>query len=289
MILIAGGTGRLGSQVANALCHRDLRVRVMSRGLTPPADRLDEKVEVIHADVRDPATLAEPLEGVDLVLSAVQGFVGPGDVTPESVDRDGNLNLIEAAERQGAAFILISVFGAAADSQMELFRMKYAAEQRLRAASCPWTIIRPEACTQTWANIIEQTAGKSGRPLVFGRGNAPISWLSVDDLAALVERTVLDDSLRGRVLEICGPEPATLLELATMVMTRRGWDGSPRRVPRPILHVMANTVGRVRPEIGRQSRAALAMDTMPVRRDDALRAEFPDLPRTPVSEAIARL
>lgn len=288
MILVAGGTGRLGSRIANALCGRDLRVRVMSRGLTP-AGLLEEKVEVVHGDVRDPASLVGAMDGVDLVVSAVQGFVGPGGVTPESVDRDGNLNLIQAAEAQGAAFVLISVLGAAADSPMELFRMKYAAEQRLRSGTCQWTIVRPEACAETWADILEQTAGKSGRPLVFGRGNAPISWLGVDDVAALVERAVLDDSLRNRILEICGPETATLMELARMVMTHRGRTGNPRHVPRSMLHLMANTVGRARPDMGRQSRAALAMDDMPPRQDDALRAEFPDLPRTPVSQVIARL
>ncbi|WP_328989015.1 SDR family oxidoreductase [Kribbella sp. NBC_01245] len=289
MILIAGGTGRLGSQLANALCRRDFRVRVMSRGLSPHADRLDEKVEVVHGDIRDPADLVTAMDGVELVVSAVQGFAGPGDVSPESVDRDGNINLIEAAEKQGAAFVLVSVLGAATDSRMELFRMKYAAEQRLRAGSCQWTIVRPEASAETWANIIEQTAGKSGRPLVFGRGDAPISWVSVQDVAALVERAVLDESLRNRVLEISGPEPATLMELAKMVMVRQGWTGSPRRVPRPMLHVMANTVGRLRPEMDRQARASLAMDNMPTHRSDVLRAEFPDLPCTPVSAVIAQL
>lgn len=289
MILIAGGTGHLGSQLANALSRRDLRVRAMSRGLSPRAGRLEEKVEVVHADVRDPAELAEVMDGVDVVVSAVQGFVGPGGVTPESVDRDGNINLIEAAEKQGAAFVLVSILGAAMDSRMELFRMKYAAEQRLRAGSCPWTIVRPEAYAETWANIMEQTAGKSSRPLVFGNGNAPISWVSVQDVAALIERAVVDESLRNRVLDISGPEPATLMELAKMVMVRRGWTGSPRRVPRPMLHVMANTIGRLRPEMGRQARAALEMDNMPVHRSDVLRAEFPDLPCTPVSEVIARL
>jgi uncharacterized protein YbjT (DUF2867 family) len=289
MILIAGGTGRLGSQIANALCRRDHRVRVLSRGLTSPVSELMEKVEVVHGDVRDPASLVDAVSGVDVVVSAVQGFVGPGGVTPSSVDRDGNINLIEAAEAQGAAFVLVSVLGAAADSRMELFRMKYAAEQRLRAGSCAWTIVRPEACAETWVNIMEQTAGKSGRPLVFGRGNAPISWVSVDDVAALVELAVLDESLRDRVLEICGPEPITLMDLAQRVMSHRGHTGTPRRVPRPMLHLMANTVGRGRPEMGRQARAALEMDNLPVLRDDALRAEFPGLPRTPVSEVIGRL
>ena len=289
MILIAGGTGRLGSRIANDLCRRDLRVRVLSRGLTTPVLVLEDKVEVVHGDVRDRAGLDQAMNGIDVVVAAVQGFVAPGDVTPESVDRDGNINLIEAAEARGASFVLVSAVGVAADSPMELFRMKYAAEQRLRAGSCKWTIVRSDAYVETWADILTQTAGASGRPLIFGRGTAPVSWVSVDDVAALTEQAVLDDSLRNRVLEICGPEPIALMDLAKLVMAHQGWPGNPRRVPRPILHLMANTIGRVRPALGRQARAALAMDNLPTRHDDALRAEFPNLPRTPISQAISRL
>jgi len=287
MILVVGGTGRLGVRVVDRLCRRGLGVRVLSRGRTPLTGQLGDEVEVVRGDVRDPASLREPMAGVDAVVSCVQGFAGPGGITPESVDRDGNIHLIDAAESVGADVVMVSVMGASAGSPMELMRMKFAAEQRLRASSSGWTMIRPDAFAETWVDVLEQTAGRSGRPLVFGRGNNPISWVSVEDVAALVERAVVDPALRGRVLEICGPEPATLTRLAEMVMARHERAGQPRRVPRPLLHGMAYSVGRVRPAIGRQARAALAMDRLPTHQDAALRAEFPDLPCTPVSRVVA--
>ena len=289
MILIAGGTGCLGSVVANRLHQRGVSVRVLRRGLAPHPGTIDPGVELVRADVRDPASLGKPMEGVDLVVSAVQGFVGPEGVTPQSVDRDGNIHLIEAAERVGADIVMVSVIGASPDSLLELMRAKYAAEERLRSGTSAWTILRPEAYAETWTRLLEQTAGKSHRPLVFGRGDNPITWVSVDDVAALVERAVADDTLRGRVLEICGPEPATLTRLAEMIMTQHGWSGKPRHVPRPMLHAMANTVGLLKPEMALQARAALAMDELPTTNDTALRNEFPDLPCTPVSDVVAAL
>lgn len=286
MILIAGGTGRLGSLVANHLSE-DHDVRVLSRGLVAPREPLDDRVEQVFADVRDPGSLGAAFDGVDVVVSAVQGFVGAGGVTPQNVDRQGNIHLIEAAERAGADVVLMSVTGAAPDSPMELFRLKHDAEERLRRSSVAWTIIRAEAFTEQWARIVEDTAGTSQRPMVFGRGDNPISWVSVHDVAALVERAVTDRSLRGRTLDICGPDPTTLRDFVQLVMRHRGWQGAPRAVPRPMLHVMANTVGRMKPEMGRQARAALAMDVMPTSNDAATRAEFPDLPRTPVAAALA--
>jgi len=289
MILLAGGTGRLGSTVANLLRKRGIPIRVLSRGLAPHPGTLDTDVELVRGDVRDPASLRKPMEGVDLVVSAVQGFAGPGGVTPQSVDRDGNIHLIEAAERVGADIVMISVIGASPESPMELMRAKYAAEQSLRSSSCAWTILRPEAYAETWTELLEQTAGRSQRPLVFGRGDNPITWVSVGDVAALVERAAVDATFRGRVFEICGPEPVTVMRLAEMIMAQHGWTGKPRHVPRSMLHVMANTVGLLKPEMALQARAALAMDELPTTNDRALRIEFPDLPCTPVSQVVAAL
>jgi uncharacterized protein YbjT (DUF2867 family) len=287
MILVAGGTGRLGTAVVSLLCQRGDRVRVLSRGLAQQTRPPDSRAELVHGDVRDPATVRRHMEGVTSVVSAVQGFAGPGGVTPDSVDRAGNACLFEAAERVGADVVMVSTLGAAPESPMDLMRAKYAAEQRLRSGSARWTIVRPEAYAETWIGLLEETAGGSHRPLVFGRGDNPIKWVSVTDVAALVDRAVVDASLRGRVLEICGPESLSLRELAEAVMTQHGWTGRPRSVPRAMLHLMANTIGRARPEMGRQARAALTMDELPLADDTAVRAELVDLPCTPVSQVLA--
>jgi len=261
-------------------------VRVLSRGLKPDPGILLDGIEVVAGDVRDPTGLTAALEGVDVVLSAVQGFMGLDGVTPETVDRMGNINLVAAAESVGADIVMMSVIGASPDSPMELFRMKYAAEQRLLDSTTSWTVVRSDAYAETWLAVLEETAGKSGRPLVFGRGDRPISWVSVHDVAALVELAVTDSSLRGRILEICGPEPVTLTELAARFMSERGVAGKPRRVPRLMLHVIAGTVGRVRPTMRRQARASLAMDVLPTSDGAATRAVFPNLPSTPVSAVV---
>lgn len=289
MILVAGGTGQLGSRVAHRLVEAGHPVRVLSRGMSPHPGVVDPEVEVVRGDVRDARSLAGAMGGVDTVVSCVQGFAGPGGVTPESVDRDGNRNLVDAARTAGADVVLVSMTGAAADSPMELARMKHAAEEYLKAGGPAWTIVRGAAFAQVWLALVAETAGSSGRPMVFGRGDNPIRWVDVDEVAQLVERAVEDRSLRGETLDICGPESLTLMQLAQAYMDHNGVLGHPRRIPRPMLHVMAATVGRLRPELGRQARAALAMDVLPLAEDSATRARFPDIPRRPVSAVVASL
>jgi uncharacterized protein YbjT (DUF2867 family) len=260
VILVAGGTGRLGSMVIDRLVRRGLTVRVLTRDLERAQHLIGKGVEVVEGDVRDPAALIHAAAGVDIIVSAVQGFVGSGKVSPRTVDRDGNVNLIAAARMVGAAVVLMSVVGAAADSPIELSRMKYVAEEELRRSGVPFTVIRATPFLDTWVEILEGTAVHSGRPLIFGRGNSPIWFVKVGDVAALVERAVLDSSTRGSTLQVGGAESLTLNQLAALVQAEAGRTGSARHLPPLALVLLAHTIGLINPQLGRQARMALAMD-----------------------------
>lgn len=107
-------------------------------------------MEVVTADVRNRAGIHEAWHNASTVLSAVHGFAGPGRVSPQSVDRDGNANLINAAAALGVDVILMSVVGAWARHPMELYRAKHAAEQHLIASRTRWTIVRATAFLELW-------------------------------------------------------------------------------------------------------------------------------------------
>jgi uncharacterized protein YbjT (DUF2867 family) len=285
VILVAGGTGRLGSLVVGRLVSRGLEVRVLTREPQRAAHLAADQVVV--GDVRDRGSLGRAITGVDLVVSAVHGFVGPRGTSPTTVDRDGNANLVDAAKAVGADFVLMSTVGACADSPMELFRMKHAAEQYAAASGVRTTIVRATAFFELWIDLLSKTAARSGRPVVFGRGDNPINFVSVTDVAALVERAITDPAARGETFEIGGPDNLTFNELARAVQTAAGRDRPPRHVPSAVLHLMAATIGRVKPELGRQARAALAMDRVDLTFDAApIHRVYYDLPMTSVTEVL---
>lgn len=283
-IAIAGGSGRLGTLLVERLRAKGEPVRVLTRDRARTAHLGD--VEIAVGDVREPATLDAFVAGAKVVVSAVHGFVGVGGVTPASVDRDGNANLIDAASRAGAAIVLVSVYGASPDHPMELMRMKYAAEQRLAASGVPHTIVRATAFMETWVDVMKQTATAKHGPLVFGRGENPINFVSVRDVAALLERVVLDPSTRGQTLVIGGPDELSLGEVAARVAASHGLK-SPKQIPPIGLRIASLTVGIVKPAFGRQCRAALAMDRMNGRLVGAsARGQFADLPLTRFAEVL---
>ncbi len=246
MILVAGGTGRLGTLVTAALTERGDQVRVLTRNPRRAEQLIGSGAEVVEGDVRNPNTLTDAFAGVDTVVSAIQGFAGLGRVSPRAVDSDGNSHLISAAVDANADVVLVSVVGASADSPMELFRCKYVAEQKLKASGLPWTIVRATAFAEMWADILR-------KGIVLGQGDNPINFVSVRDVAAAVTDAALDTALRGQILEIGGPDNMTFNQFAALLKQLRGTPARVRHLPRPLLRTLA--------PLHRQPRAALTMDT----------------------------
>src|SRR5207249_1745738 len=73
--------------------------------------------------------------------------------------------------------------------------------------------------------------------------------VSVTDVAETVEHAVLDETTRGQIIEVSGPENLTLNELASQAHPARRL----RHVPPPVL--------RVASLLSRQARAGLIMDS----------------------------
>jgi uncharacterized protein YbjT (DUF2867 family) len=157
--------------------------------------------------------------------------------------------------------------------------MKWRAEEYLRASGVPWTIVRATAFAELWADVLRSTAAKSGRVQVFGRGENPVNFVSVADVATAVVHAVTTPELRGQVLTVAGPDNLTLNELAARV-----GDGRPvRHVPRAGLRAMALLARPVRPGMARSASMALAMDTVDLAVDAAPgHASYPWMPCTPI-------
>jgi NADH dehydrogenase len=268
VIIVAGGSGRLGQLIVTDLLARGEHVRVLVRDTERARALLGSGVEVLAGDVRRAAELRPLVDGASVVISAMHGFLGGRGAGPDEVDRLGNANLVNAAQAADAAVVLVSVLGAEADSRAELFRAKHAAEQQLRASGAAWTIVRAGPFLETWLGILTQTAGKSGRPLIFGRGAQPIPFVSAEDVAVVVSAAATDPALAGRILEVTG-RPITMNEFASALQAARGWQGSARHLPRPVLRAFSMLARPINPAFARQNGTALVMDTAVLAADPA--------------------
>ena len=286
MILVAGGTGLLGSKVVDRLVAAGEQVRVLTRDRRR-AGQLPAAVEIVVGDVRR-GSLDAAVRGCSCVVSAVQGFAGPGGTSPETVDRVGNRNLIQAATAAGACrFVLVSVAGAAPDHPMSLHRAKYAAELQVLDSPLTGVIVRPTAFLQTWLAIIGAKLASGGPALVLGPGRNPINFVSADDVADFVCLAVRDDPRIGAQLTVGGPQNLSFTDLAQRLVADAGRTGAIRHVPLAALRAMSLLARPVRPAFARQAAAAVVMNTIELSFDPLpLRERFPDIPATSIDDVL---
>lgn len=256
-------------------------MRVVTRDPARAADLTGAGIEVAVGDVRDSNSIERAMVGAQTVISAIQGFSGTGGDNPESVGRVGNGVLMRAARAAGAAhFILVSVQGAAPDHPMDLFRAKHLAEQEPRSSGLVWTIIRPAAYMETWAQLVGKPLVETGQTRIFGRGNNPINVVAADDVARFVELAAVDPALRGQVVAVGGPENLTMRQVVATFQTVTGKTGKVSHVPLPAMRALAVLLRPVNATVARQIQAGVVMDTRdmtfdPPRRSGATRPLFP--------------
>jgi uncharacterized protein YbjT (DUF2867 family) len=278
VILVTGGTGTLGRQLVAVLVARGEQVRVLTRD---PARADGLAAEVVVGDLRTPATLPDAVRGCAVVVAAAHGLVGDRRTNPATVDRDGNENLVRAAVDAGVQhLVLLSGLGAAPDHPMELLRMKHAAEQTVRESGLAWTIVRPAAYLETWQGIVGRKLVSGGPALVFGPGTNPINFVSVVDVAAVVDQVIAGSSSPGQVIEVGGPENITLTELAERLVAAAAGRQRIKHVPLPMLRAMSVLARPVAPGFARQTRMALWMNSADLRFDGGdFDRRFPEIAR----------
>ena len=264
-----------------------MHMRVLTRDRSR-AKHLPEAVEIFEGNVRDPETLTPAMAGVTTVISAIQGLDDPKS-NPMATDRDGNQNLMTAAKASGVDhFVLVSIVNSSPDHPMSLGRAKYAAEQFLKSSGLAWTIVRGTAYMEFWAMLVGQPLIDKGSTQVFGRGDNPINFVSVNDVAKAVEMAVVDPSMRSVDLEVGGPENLTMNQVVEIFERMTGRKGKVSHVPLAMMRVMSVVMRPVKPAMARIVQAGVVNDTSDLVAWDppADRTIYPWLPYTPLAEVI---
>lgn len=289
MILVAGGTGHLGTVLVPLLVAQGHEVKVLTRDPAHARSVLGDAAVLAAGDVRDPSSLPGALRGVGAVVSAITGF-GPGGPGPSAIDREGNLNLIQAAVAAGVdRFVLVSIRDASAAHPMELLREKHRAEQALRASELGWTIVRPTVFMELWAGIIGDPIVTSGKTVVFGPGTNPVNFVSVHDVAAVVSLVLQDPAHLGRTIDVGGPESPTLMQLVQQIEQAINRKARVRHIPVPVMRVSDLLLRLLKPDIAGLIWAGVSMATINMAFDARnVQAQFPGIKFTPVTEAVRR-
>lgn len=216
LVTLIGGSGFLGTRVAQDLLARGVRLRVASRHpekswhLKPLANL--GQLQFASVDVCKPASVAAAVTGADVVVNLVGAFDGDLD----AVQGSGAGRVAALAKEAGVtAFVHISAIGANPDSDVDYQRSKGDGEVAVAAAFPGVTILRPSIMfgpDDMFLNMFGQMISLLPVLPVFAP-EAKLQPVFVDDVAAAVIAVLENPALAGKTYELAGPETVTMLEL----------------------------------------------------------------------------
>jgi uncharacterized protein YbjT (DUF2867 family) len=270
MIVVIGGTGRLGGIVAGLLRADGFAVRVVTRSQARAAALRSAGADAVVADLRHPDSLRAALRGADAVVCTAHGSDAAGADGPRQVDGAGIANLV-AALRERPARNLVYVMAASArpDSPAEFFRLKAAAEDRIRGSGLPHSIIRPTHLMDTWFRILGETLARRGRAMVLGSGTNPISFVAAADVAQVTATLAAADG-HGATLDLGGPEPLTLNQANDLLAAALGIQATrPVRIPVGVLRTGGRFLGSANELTARRMQLGALLASQPQILDSA--------------------
>jgi len=237
-VSVFGGTGFLGRRLVRRLAATGAVVRIAVRSPDPARGEL-------RADVRDRASVAAAVAGVDAVVNAVAAYVERRGVTFESVHEQGAKTVAQEAAAAGVArLVLVSGIGADAESGSPYIRARGRGELAVKQAFPSATIVRPsamfgpgDALFGTLADIVRLL------PVVplIGGGRTRLQPVYVEDVAEAIVGILADPGTGGRTYELAGPGVYTLRELVGFALRLIG----KRRLLVPVPFAVAGIQARL--------------------------------------------
>src|SRR5215469_304824 len=218
MIVVVGGTGRVGRQVAAQLRERDLPVKVVTRGLNPAG--VPPGAQVARADLADPASLEPHLPGAQ-ALFLLWPFTSP-ELTAGLAPK-----VAEIAARHAGRIVYLSA-QAAADQPGSFWAL---VERAIEDSGASWTFLRPTgfaANTLMWAYQI-----RSGDVVRWPFGTAARALIDERDIAAVAVRVLADNGHDGARYLLSGPTVLTQAEqlaaIGQVIGRELRWEDLPRQ------------------------------------------------------------
>lgn len=208
LVLVAGATGRTGTEIVTELQANGYRVRAFVRDIDKAREKLGDEIEFAQGDVREIATIEAALTDVDALISAIGAGRSDPANGPEFVDYGGVKNLADAAAAANLRqLVLVSSMGVTHEDHIlnkmfnNVLTWKFKGEEALRASGVPYTIVRPGGLTN---------APGGENEIVFRQGDTEAGAIPRADVARVCVAALDSQDALNKTFEInSGKTPAT--------------------------------------------------------------------------------
>jgi len=241
MILVVGATGMVGREICRRLAERGEPARALVRTSSDP-DRVaalrDAGVEIVVGDLRDRASLEAACSGASTVIETAAAMpfaftTGVNDI--RTTDIAGVESLLGAASAAGVGSFIYMSFSGHLDLDFPLANAKRHVEAKVRESGMVPTILRPSFFSEVWLGPAVGFDAAGASATIFGAGTAPISWISIADVAEFAVRSVHAPAARGATIEMGGPQALSPLEVVRVFEEVGGRPFAVTHVPDDVL------------------------------------------------------
>jgi uncharacterized protein YbjT (DUF2867 family) len=236
--LIVGATGLLGSEICRLLAaeHKPVRALVRPTSDQNKVAQLESlKVEIVRGDLKDRSSLGAACRGVRAVISTASSTLSRQDGDSiQTVDLDGQLNLIDAAKAANVSHFMLISFPQV-DVEFPLQAAKRKVEQHLKHSGLTYTILQPTFFMEVWLSPALGFDAANARAQVYGSGENKISWISFKDVAKFAVASLDNPEARNAVIELGGPEALNPLEVVRTFEELQGRKFEVQHVPEEAL------------------------------------------------------
>lgn len=217
-VALIGGSGFIGSHLANALVAAGKSVRLATRSRARARHLTMLPIDVLEVDVFDPVALARFVEGADAVVNLV-GTLHGGRGRPygrelASAHVELPAKIVAACEGKGVhRLVHISALNADPAGPSMYLRSKGDGEKAVRAGSrLATTIFRPSVVFGPQDNFLNTfTLLQRLFPVIpLAKPDAKFQPVFVGDVASAIVNTLDLDAASGRTYELGGPTVYTL-------------------------------------------------------------------------------
>jgi uncharacterized protein YbjT (DUF2867 family) len=236
-LLVVGGTGTLGRQIARRALDSGHSVRCMVRAPRKAAFLQEWGCELTRGDLLEPDSLAYALEEQEAVIDAATARAGDRHSAWE-IDWQGKQNLFAACGRANVRrLVFLSLLNAERYPNVPLMEIKHCTEAWLQASDLEWTVLRCAGFMQGLISqfaipVLEsQTVWVSGSP-------TPIAYMNTQDVARFAVAALDHPATSRAAFPVVGPRAWTTSEVTQLCERYSGREARVVRIPPALIRLM---------------------------------------------------
>jgi uncharacterized protein YbjT (DUF2867 family) len=152
-VVIVGGHGRVALRLEKLLAERGDSPRGIIRSTEQATDLEEIGAQPIVLDIENVDDIADAVAGAEAVVFAAGAGPGSGPARKQTVDFDGAVKLIKAADSHGIRrYLMVSAMGVShperwSQAMRPYYEAKAAADRRVMDSGLDYTIVRPGMLT----------------------------------------------------------------------------------------------------------------------------------------------